>query len=441
MRHALRRHGPWLCVLAAGGLLAQGMLEYAAPAPRWDMAAWVAALALGALLVWRVRRASGSDRREVRSSRWHYGRGMMLFAGAWAAAAVCAPLGAGASELTPKVQRILDSDPVIRSSHVTAATMVSDDSTRGPESYAVRHRVAFDHGTRTVRSTVSSYGAISPGDTVWVLYDPAKPGLGGHTTKSPDQLEALRGGPADSVWWFVTAGHLGLAGMFALIALYGSNKSVRDGSLRGSLRSASVVSGRTGIAPHRPPERTTNKGDASELPETSGPFVELAWQDGPSSVRLFVDKSIEVHALARQLVEERGTLHWDASPPVRGADSTWALFVLDSGEEIPGVVQRSDTFAWETAGARVDRTDTRPPARRPVIHPVTWQPRVQAAAVPFIAVAVAALLAYAWLGSWIPLGVAWAMLPLACFAVHVARGMYLDENVTEPAPAGTDKAR
>jgi hypothetical protein len=233
MQRALRRHGPWLCVLAPVGLLVQGMVKYAAPAPRWDMIGWTAVLAVAALVVWRVRRAPRSVGREVRSSRWHYGRPMMVFAGVWAAAAVGLSLGAGVSDLTPKVQRILDADPVIRSSQVTEVTKVSgDDSGRGPEerSYTIHHRVRFDSGTETVESTVASFQEISPGSTVWVLYDPGKPDIGGHTEESKDQLEALRGGSADTFWMGVTAGGLGLAGMFAAMALFSSKKSVWDGS-------------------------------------------------------------------------------------------------------------------------------------------------------------------------------------------------------------------
>lgn len=443
MQRALRRHGPWLCVLALVGMLVQGMMKYATPSPRWEMVAWSAVMALAAHVVWRVRRAPSSAGREVRTSRWHYGRPMMVFAGAFAAGVVGLFLGSGVSDLTPKVERILDADPVVRSSKVTEVTKVSGhDSGRSPDqlSYTIHHRVAFDSGTETVESTVDSFQKIAPGTTVWVLYDPGKPDLGGHTEESRDQLEALQGGDADFFWKFITAGNLGVAGMFAALALFASNKSVRDGSRRGSLRSAPAVSGRTGIARHRPPERTNKYSDRSERPEKSGPFVELALQDG-ATVRLFVTKSIEPGALAQQLSEGHGTLYWDAAPPTRGADSTWALFVLASGEEIDGVVQRSDTFTWQTAGAQVDRADTRPLERRPVVHPITWQPRVQAAAVPFITVAVAALLAYAYLGSWIALGVAWVMLPLASFAVYIARGMYLDESVTEPPSVDLDKAR
>ncbi|NLU71141.1 hypothetical protein HCC61_00205 [Streptomyces sp. HNM0575] len=443
MQRALRRHGPWLCVLALVGLLVQGMVKYVASAPRWDMIAWTAVLAVAALVVWRVRRASGPVGREVRSSRWHYGRPMMVFAGAFAAAVVGLFLGSGVSDLTPKVQRILDADPVIRSSQVTEVTRVTgDDSGRGPDqlSYTIHHRVRFDSGTETVESTVDSFQKISPGSTVWVLYDPGKPDIGGHTEESRDQLEALRGGVADFWWKLITVGNLGLAGMFVALGLFAGNKSVRDGSRRGSLRSASANAGRTGIARHRAPERTNNRKDRSELPEKAGPYVELALLDG-TAVRLFVTKSIEPDTLARQLREGHGTLYWDATPPVRGADSTWALFVLDSGEEIDGVIQRSDAFAWQIAGTQVDRADPRPLERRPVIHPITWQPRVQAAAVPFITTAVAALLAYAYLGSWIALTVAWAMLPLASFAVYIARGMYLDEAVSEPPSVGMNKTR
>ncbi|MCH6163473.1 hypothetical protein [Streptomyces marispadix] len=442
MQRALRRHGPWLCVLALAGLLVQGMVKYAAPAPRWDMVAWTALLAVAALVVWRVRKAS-SPQREVRASRWHYGRGAMVLAGVFAAGVVGLFLGVGVSEFTPKVQRILEADPVIRSSQVTEVTKVSgDDSGRGPDqlSYTIHHRVRFDSGTETVESTVDSFRAISPGSTVWVLYDPGKPDIGGHTEESKDELEALQGGTVDTFWMGITAGNLGLAGLFAAMALFGTNKLVRDGSRRGSLRCAPATSGRTGVARHRPPERTNNRTERSELREKSGPFVELVLQGG-AVVRLFVDKIIEAGALAQQLGEATGTLYWDGVPPVRGADATWALFVLDSGEEIPGVVQRSDSFDWQTAGAQVDRTDTRALERRPVVHPVTWQPGVQVVAVPFIAAAVGALLAYAYLGSAIALVVAWAMLPLALGAVYIARGMHLDEAVPEAPPVDMGKAR
>lgn len=87
-----------------------------------------------------------------------------------------------------------------------------------------------------------------------------------------------------------------------------------------------------------------------------------------------------------------------------------------------------------------DRADTRPLERRPVIHPRTWQPWVQSWAVPFITAAVGALLAYAYLGSWIALIVAWVMLPLAAFAVHIARGTHLDEAVPEEPPVDMGKA-
>lgn len=443
MQRALRRHGAWLCVLAAGGLLVQGLVKYAAPAPRWDMVAWVAVLAVAALVVWRVRKAPGPVAREVRSSRWHYGRGLSVLGGVWAAAAVCLFLGAGASDLTPKVERILDADPVIRASQVTEVTRVSgDDGSRGRDelTYTIHHRLAFDGGTETVESKVDSFQQISPGSTVWVLYVPGQPNLGGYADESKGQVEALQGGSADTFWTGVTAGNLCGGGLFVAIGLFSANKLVRDGSRRGSLRSAPAASGHTGVARHRPPERTNNKADRSELPERSGPFVELVLQDG-AVVRLFVDKTIERDALAQQLGEATGTLYWDGVPPVRGADSTWALFVLDSGEEIPGVVQRSDSFVWQTAGKEVDRVDNRPLERRPVVHPVTWQPWVQGVAVPFIAAAVGALLAYAYFGSWIALAVAWVMLPLAAFAVHVARGMHLDEAVPEGPSVDLGKAR
>ena len=51
MRRALRRYGPWLCVPAVGGMFVQGLIKFAAPAPRWDMLGWVACVTVVVLLV------------------------------------------------------------------------------------------------------------------------------------------------------------------------------------------------------------------------------------------------------------------------------------------------------------------------------------------------------------------------------------------------------
>jgi hypothetical protein len=168
--------------------------------------------------------------------------------------------------------------------------------------------------------------------------------------------------------------------------------------------------------------------------------VELALQDG-TTVRLFVHRTIEPAALAQQLREATGTLYWDGAPPTRGADSTWALFVLDSDEELPGFVQGSESFTWHTAGTPVDRTDRHPLELRPVLHPYTWQPGVQSWGVPFSAGAVAALWAYAYSGS---AGAVWAGCGLALLAPAakgMARRRYLGGNVTESRAVDVGEAR